>query len=178
MGKNTLTMAELLNFDNLRSVLEDYGRAVAEEYRQNLIKSDRLASERLFNSITTSVRTERGDFIVEMTLEDYWKYIEEDTRPHWPPASKLLEWIRVKPVIPRPDSQGRIPSQKSLAFLIGRRIAGKAPDGHGGYKPGGTTGSHDLRDAKREINAAWRERIEEALGHDLENYIRKVLVVG
>lgn len=168
-------MAELLRLDNLRSVLEEYGEAVAEEYRQNLIKSDRLASERLLNSIRTSVRVADREYIVEMTLEDYWKYVEEDTRPHWPPPSKLLEWIRVKPVLPRPDAKGRIPKPEQLAFLIGRRIAGKAPDGNGGFKPGGTKGSHDLRDAKRDVTAAWRRRLEEALGHDLEYYIIKVL---
>ena len=157
-------MAELLRLDNLRAVLEEYGEAVAEEYRQNLIKSDRLASERLLRSIRTSVRVADHEYIVEMTLEDYWKYVEEDTRPHWPPPDKLLQWIRVKPVIPHPDAKGRIPKPEQLAFLIGRKISRF-----------GTKGSHDLRDAKRDVTAAWRKRLEEALGHDLLFYIVKVL---
>lgn len=157
-------MAELLRLDNLRAVLEEYGEAVAEEYRQNLIKSDRLASERLLRSIRTSVRVADHEYIVEMTLEDYWKYVEEDTRPHWPPPDKLLQWIRVKPVIPRPDAKGRIPKPEQLAFLIGRKISRF-----------GTKGSHDLRDAKRDVTDAWRKRLEEALGHDLQFYIVKVL---
>lgn len=157
-------MAELLRLDNLRAVLEEYGEAVAEEYRQNLIKSDRLASERLLRSIRTSFRVADHEYIVEMTLEDYWKYVEEDTRPHWPPPDKLLQWIRVKPVIPRPDAKGRIPKPEQLAFLIGRKISRF-----------GTKGSHDLRDAKRDVTVAWRKRLEEALGHDLQFYIVKVL---
>lgn len=166
---------ELLNLDTLRAVLEEYGRAVADEYKQNLIKSDRLASERLLNSISTRVRTDGGDFVVEMTLEDYWKYVEYDTKPHWPPPDKLVQWIRVKPVIPRPDSRGRIPRPEQLAFLIGRWIAGRSPYQLAHGLPGGTKGSHDLRDAKRDVTAAWRERIENALQHDMYNYIRKVL---
>ena len=101
---------------------------------------------------------------VQLTLQDYWKYIEDGTRPHFPPLDRILEWIRVKPVIPRPDDKGRIPTPQQLAYLIGRKINEE-----------GTEGSKDLHDALEVINAEYRERIAAALGHDMQNYIRKIV---
>jgi len=169
-------MADLINFDNLRAVLEDYGRAVAARYKENLVRDGRPASGALERSITTRVRTERGEFIVEMDLENYWKYIEYgtpgrspeakmfDPTRKFPPVNKLLDWVRIKPVIPRPDDKGKIPTPEQLA----RQIAGKIF----WY---GTEGKPSLGDAMRDVTEEWRERIQEALGHDLEYYIRKVL---
>ena len=79
--------------------------------------------------------------------------------------NKLLEWVQIKPVIPRPDANGRIPSQKSLAFLIGRAI-----------NEHGTTGSHDLEKTKDGVIPWYKQRIAAALGHDMEHYIRKIVV--
>lgn len=167
---------DLIKLDNLLAVLEEYGQAVAEQYKLNLQRDNRPASGALERSINTRVRTERGEFIVEMDLESYWKYIEYGTggrSPNakiynptrkFPPVSKLLEWIRVKPVLPRPDASGKIPTPEKLA----RQIAGKI------YWYG-TEGKPSLQDAMTDTTEAWRERIQEALGHDLENYIRVVL---
>lgn len=169
-------MADIINLDNLRAVLEDYGRAVAQRYKENLVRDGRPASGALERSITTRVRTDRGEFIVEMDLEEYWKYIEfgtggrspsakiYDPGRKFPPVNKLLEWVRVKPVIPRPGGDGKIPTPEQLA----RRIAGKIF----WY---GTSGKPSLTDAMRDVTDEWRERIQEALGRDLGNYIRKVL---
>jgi hypothetical protein len=114
---------------------------------------------------------------VTMTLNDYWKYIENDTKPHWPPFNKILEWVQIKPVIPRPDeTTGSKPSERSLAYPIGRAMAGESPNQAKLKNPhGGTTGTHDLEQAKDDIIPKYRDRIAAALGHDLEFYIRKVI---
>lgn len=162
----------LIDLTNLRAVLEDYGRAVAEQYKANLKRDGRPASHQLERSIVTRVVTEGGDFVVKMDLEEYWKYIEYgtagwftgNTSRKFPPVDAILKWIEVKPVIPRPDAKGRIPSPRSLAFLIGRKI-----------QQFGTKGRADLTEAKMDVTEQWRERIEAALQHDMYNYIRKVL---
>jgi hypothetical protein len=166
---------DLLTFENTLAVLAEYGEAVAAAYKDNLRRDGRPASHALEQSITTFVTTDHGDFVVKMNLNDYWKYIEYGTKGWFtgntsrkmPPVSTILKWIEIKPVIPRPDSKGRIPSPQSLAFLIARKI-----------RNFGTKGRADLTEAKMTTEAAWRERIEAALGHDLEHYIRKVLVVN
>lgn len=153
----------------LRAVLTEYGNALRNAYQDNLIRSDHIATGGLLNSI--EVRVEGPDnnlWSVVFNLAEWWKYVENGTRPHWPPPSALLQWIRAKPVIPRPDAKtGRLPSPESLAFLIGRRIAGKSPDGHGGFKPGGTKGTHDLERAEQDLLGSFMPRIAEALQLDL-----------
>lgn len=163
---------ELLNLDELRAVLEEYGRAVRQEYIDNLKRDGRPASGKLIDSITTRVVAGDKEWEVRMSLEDYWKYIEYGTRGWYtgntsrkmPPVSAILKWIEVKPVIPRPDAKGRIPSPQSLAYLIGRKI-----------RDFGTKGRADLTEAKMNITEQYRERIAAALGHDMVNYIRKVM---
>lgn len=150
----------LITFANVRRVLEEFGVEVRNLYQDNLVRSDALASGALLNTAESRVVVDGREFLVQLSLQDYWKYLEYGTRPHWPPTSALLRWIRVKPVVPRPDSRGRIPSEKSLAYLIGRKIARE-----------GTEGRHDLRDALQRVNAEFAGRLEEALRQDVGKWV-------
>jgi len=80
-------------------------------------------------------------FTISLELEEYWKYLENGTKPHWPPVNKILEWIKVKPVLPRADKNGKIPTENQLAFLISRKISKV-----------GTPATHLLRDTLSEFN--------------------------
>lgn len=155
---------ELIELNELRKVLEDFATDIRDRYKDVLANNDHIASRNLVDSIRTQVVVGESAYEVTMTLADYWKYIENDTRPHFPPPSAILKWIEVKPVIPRPDANGRIPTPKQLAFLISRKIARE-----------GTTGTHDLQQTKDNILPWYQERIEAALGHDMQNYIRKLV---
>lgn len=155
---------ELLELTELQQVLQDFAEDIRDRYRDVLAKNDHIASRKLVDSIKIQVEVGDNYYEVTMTLEDYWKYVEYDTKPHFPPPDAILKWIQIKPVIPRPDANGRIPTQKQLAFLIGRKIARE-----------GTTGTHDLEQTKEDILPWWREQISKALGHDIENYIRKLV---
>lgn len=165
-------MEQLIDFTELAKVLEDLATDIRENYKEHLRFNDRYTergvpsgySERLIDSVKTQVVAGDRAWEITMTLNDYWKWVEDDTRPHFPPVSKILEWVEIKPVIPRPDSRGRIPSPRSLAFLIGRSIAKY-----------GTKGSHDLEKTKDGVIPWYRERIAAALGRDMENYIRKIV---
>lgn len=165
-------MAQLIDFDELNAVLTEYGEAVKQQYIDNLKRDGRPASGDLIQSITTRVVTGDREWVVEMSLRDYWKYIEYGTRGWYtgntsrkfPPPSALLRWIQVKPVLPRPDAKGRIPSPKSLAYLIGRKI-----------RDFGTRGRADLTEAKMSVTEQFRPRIEAALARDMTTYIRRIL---
>ena len=159
-------MNELINLDNVMAVLEDYAIAVRNKYQDNLILHDRIASGGLLNSVEYRVVQDGQTFEVQLTLQDYWKYIEDGTRPHFPPLDRILEWIRVKPVIPRPDDKGRIPTPQQLAYLIGRKISRV-----------GTEGTHDLKDAIEVINARYRDKIVYAIGQDTQ-VLTKVILGG
>lgn len=160
---------ELMNLDNLRAVLEEYGRAVAEQYKSNLRRDGRPASGDLIQSITTRVVSGDREWEVQMSLKDYWKYIEYGTRGRltgnpsrkFPPVSAILRWIQVKPSFPSPAS---LPEQKSLAYLIGRKI-----------RDFGTKGRADLTEAKMTVTEQWRDRISAALGRDMAVYIERII---
>lgn len=165
-------MEQLIDFTELQQVLQDLANDIRDNYKEHLEFNNRYTekdpsgySERLIDSVKTQVVVGERAWEITMTLNDYWKYVEYDTRPHFPPISKILEWVKIKPVIPEPDAYGRIPSQKSLAFLIHRAI-GKH----------GTKGSHDLEKVKDGVIPWYKEKISQALGHDMENYIRKIIV--
>lgn len=143
---------ELMNGRELLQVLEEYGNALKEEYKKNLIKSDRLGTENLLNSVGYHVDHNGTKYEVFIDVLSYWKYVEYDTKPHFPNVEKLRTWIRVKPVLPRPMANGKLPTEKQLAFLIGRKIAQV-----------GTQGSHDLTNACEQINREYRPKIAEAL---------------
>ena len=157
-------MDELIKTDNLQKVLEEYAVAVRNLYQDRLILHDRIASGKLLNEIRAHVEYDGRVFEVQLDLWNYWRYIEMDTAPHWPPPSAILKWIQVKPVLPRPLANGKLPTPEHLAFLIGRKIA-----------VFGTKGIPDLTDSVEDMDRAFRERIADAMAEDMGSYIRKVL---
>lgn len=159
---------ELLNLSNLRSLLEEMARDVRDGYKEELERNGHYTTlgpdaRKLLNSIRTQVVVRDTAYEVTMTLEHYWKYLETGTRPHWPPPGPIARWIEFKPVIPRPDASGRLPSPKSLEYLIRRKISRV-----------GTEGTHDLEKTKDAVITAYRDKLEAALQRDLYDYILKV----
>lgn len=173
-GKNHIDM-ELLDLTELQKVLQDFATDIRDRYRDVLANNDHIASKKLFDSIKTQVVVGDNAYEVTMTLEDYWKYVEEGVKglsnpsspfknPGWKAFPHILKWVEVKPVIPRPGNNDKIPTPKQLAFLITRSIVTE-----------GTHAYHPLEKTKDDILPWWREQISQALGHDMENYIRKLV---
>ena len=164
---------ELIDLTELQQVLQDLANDIRDNYKEHLEFNDRYTelevpsgyTQKLIDSVKTQVVVGDQAYEVTMTLNDYWKYVEDDTKPHFPPPNKILEWVEIKPVIPRPLASGKIPSPKQLAFLIGRAISEH-----------GTKGSHDLQQVKDGVIPFYRDKIAAALGRDMENYIRKVVI--
>lgn len=162
-------MAEqLIDLSQVYAVLQDLAHDVQEGYKDTLRADGHyttLGSEvTLIDSVKTHVVLGDRYYEVTMDLNDYWKYLEDGTRPHWPPREAILNWVRIKPVIPRPDALGRTPSENQLAYLISRKISQV-----------GTKASHGLERTKDAVITAYRDRLAEALGHDVSNYIAKVM---
>ena len=153
----TSTLSE---FPRVYEVLERYAKEFIEQYRLNLVESGRPASGRLADSLTYKVDMGANVYAVDISLLDYWKYIESGTRPHWPPVSAIREWIKVKPVIPRPMANGKLPTESQLAFLIGRKISRV-----------GTEGINDFERANQEIFSRMEMSIAEAVTEDLQRQV-------
>lgn len=145
----------MIQFKNLEKALADYGKAIADQYKTNLEQSGRRASGELISSINSKVTVNGNTFEITLDLKDYYKYVEEGRGAGgFPPVNKILDWIRMKPILPYPDSNGKLPTENQLAFLIGRKIANE-----------GFEGSHDLEHTMEEVD--YETIIEEALDKDV-----------
>lgn len=153
-----------MEWKNLKEALETYGQVLEEQYREGIANTNAFASGRLFDSVHHIVTVEDHTIDLSLSLEDYWKYVEEGRKPgKFPPLDKIEEWIRIKPVAPYPDARGRVPSNSQLAFLIGRKIAEE-----------GTEGKHLLQNAI-DSTQDWMEIIEQAISKDIEIEIDEFL---
>lgn len=157
---------ELFNTTYLQLALGQLAEDVKAGYVDQLAKHDRHASGNLMSTVRAEVEVNGTRYAAVLYLQDYWKYVEEGTEPHWPPRQAILDWIKIKPVIPRPDNRGRIPTPEQLAFLISRKISRE-----------GTEGSHDLQTAEDAVIPMWEERLLDALQRDTLEYIRKITEV-
>lgn len=114
-----------LKFNNLQNALNIFINDFIDTYKQLLIRDGKKASGNLINSLKPmSITYSNNKMNATISIADYWKYVEYGRRPgKFPPVSKILNWIRIKPVLPRPINGAKPPTEPQLAFLISRKIA-------------------------------------------------------
>jgi hypothetical protein len=164
---------ELIEFKRTGEVLMRLAEEVRMGYIKNLVRSGHptyFGTGRLTDTITANVTVDGHSFSATLRMNKYWEYLEEGTGPargrdkYWPNSSAIAKWVEIKPVIPRPDSNKKIPTPKQLAFLISRKIHDK-----------GIKGTHDLERAKEEVIPHYYALIEEALTADIGDYLWKMI---
>ena len=151
-------MDKLIDLPHVQAVMEEMAIAIRNEYQDNLIRNDRIASGDLLNNIEYEIT--RGDFTytIYVKMKDYWYYVENGRKAgKMPPIDNILRWIRVKPVLPRPNAEGKLPTPQQLAFLIARKIGEE-----------GTEGTQDLRKATDTIWDTFEDRLYEAIDEDVD----------
>ena len=150
---------ETLELTKTRAVLEQYAEAWKNAYKAELIAEGKRATGNLIKTIEAKVVVEGEAMSAVLSVEDYYKYVENGRRKgaKQPPIDAILEWIKVKPVVPRENSaSGRVPTQRQLAYLIARSIKEK------GIPP-----THAMRDANEATFNAFETRLRKALEEDL-----------
>lgn len=151
-------MDKLIDLPHVQAVMEEMAIAIRNEYQDNLIRNDRIASGDLLNNIEYEIT--RGDFTytIYVKMKDYWYFVENGRKAgKMPPIDNILRWIRVKPVLPRPNAEGKLPTPQQLAFLIARKIGEE-----------GTEGTQDLRKATDTIWDTFEDRLYEAIDEDVD----------
>jgi hypothetical protein len=167
-------MDELIKFDNLKRVLEEFAVEVRNKYQDNLIENNRIAYGDLLNTVECKVKSGKNSYSVVLNLQEYWWYVENGRRSgKFPPIDNILKWIEWKPILPRPiqpkpNKNGKqpkpiLPTPKQLAFLIGRKIADE-----------GTEGTKDLTSAINDVYKVFRERIYSAISQDIDKVTIKL----
>lgn len=113
-----------LTFTNLEKAINDFVSDFVNTYKGLLIRDNKKATGDLIRSIKPiEIQFETNKYSGSISLANYWKYVEYGRRPgKFPPPNKILDWIKIKPVIPRPVN-GIKPTEKQLAFLISRKIS-------------------------------------------------------
>lgn len=152
-----------MEFRHLQEVLQRYGELLCTRYQSYVPEATgRLASTARFEVVYKDTTYEVG-----LWLQDYWKYVENGRKAgKFPPLSKIEEWIRVKPVIPRPNKNGTLPTEKQLAFLIGRKIANE-----------GIAPKNILQRTVDEVNDNMLMSIKMAIMEDIQEDFESVLVL-
>lgn len=151
-------MDKLIDLPHVQAVMEEMAIAIRNEYQDNLIRNDRIASGDLLNNIEYEIT--RGDFTytIYVKMKDYWCFVENGRKAgKWPPIDNILNWIKIKPVLPRPNAKGKLPTPQQLAFLIARKIGEE-----------GTEGTHDLRKATDTIWDTFEDKLYEAIDEDVD----------
>ena len=160
LKKNDLTQL----FPNLIEVLDAYGKTLVERYRQGLEDGDHIATGNLYRSVSSEVTLNGQSFIVEFKMPEYGEYLEQGTKPHFPPINAIEGWIRAKRIVPKRDQQGKLPTEKQLAFLIARKISEDGTERTGIYEK-----------ANELTYNEWNRLIDEAIAMDLNLNLEEIL---
>lgn len=151
-------MDKLIDLPHVQAVMEEMAIAIRNEYQDNLIRNDRIASGDLLNNIEYEITRDDFTVTIYVKMRDYWYYVENGRKAgKWPPIQNILDWIKIKPVLPRPNAEGKLPTPQQLAFLIARKIGEE-----------GTEGTQDLRKATDTIWDTFEDRLYEAIDEDVD----------
>ena len=114
------------DFKHTMKALNDFGNFIITNYKSQL-EAEQMNNGELYRTISYSVSTGTGGWVISVSLADYWKYVEYGRRPgKMPPVSAIENWIKVKQIIPHSmtlkSGKTVIPTPPQLPFLIARSI--------------------------------------------------------
>lgn len=150
------------DFRHTMKALNDFGQKIVDNYKAEL-EACNYQDGQLYRTLSYSVKMDNNSsWLISISLEEYWKYIEYGRRPgKMPPVSAIENWIKVKQILPRPitlkSGKSVVPTIPQLSFLIARKI------GRDGIRPRPFF-KQSFEDAKREF----LQKIEEAILADIK----------
>lgn len=110
-----------------KSYTDDIAKQLLSDYKAAIATHN--ASGNLLSSLTANVNFDDAKYEIVIEGPEYGIFLENGTRPHFPPVDKILEWVRIKPVLPRAGANGKLPTENQLAFLIARKISQVGTEG-------------------------------------------------
>ena len=116
-----------IDFKHTMKALTEFGQKIVDNYRVEL-EACNYQDGQLYRTLSYSVKMDNNSsWLISISLEEYWKYIEYGRRPgKMPPLDVIEKWINVRRIIPHSmtlkSGKTVIPSVKQLSFLIARSI--------------------------------------------------------
>ena len=87
-----------MNFDSIDAALDSLMNEFQYAYASKLIDTNHTASGNLALNQKHHFVFDGRSYRIYLELEDYWKYLEYGTQPHFNTVEKIAEWIGTKPV--------------------------------------------------------------------------------
>ena len=115
------------DFRHTMKALNDFGQKIVDNYRAEL-EACNYQDGQLYRTLSYSVKMgNNSSWLISISLEEYWKYIEYGRRPgKMPPLDVIEKWIDVKQIKPHSmtlkSGKTVIPTPPQLPFLIARSI--------------------------------------------------------
>ena len=168
----------IISWTNVTAALNAYAEEVQQLYTERLRAGDHVATQNLITHLEFIVNTGMTATSVELNLEDYWKYLEYGTKPHFPPIETadgkgILPWVKAKKILPD-NSNVKLPDNMPLdklyeqsAYMIAKGISKK-----------GTKAYHSLEEALNDINTRYEAILADAIEKDLDEGINGILISG
>lgn len=153
-----------MEYNNLNRILNEYAEEVINTYRLKLEQMGKNASHELERSLNYRIdETEEGISVILLSA-DHIEQVENGRLPtknmgDGTLMQKIEQWIIQKPVLPRPNKYGTLPTTKQLAYLISRKIHTE------GYH-----GTGLLKETVEEVYGRYEGKIYEALDQDVAEY--------
>ena len=115
------------NFTHTMKALTEFGQKIVDNYKAEL-EACGYQDGQLYRTLSYSVKMDNSSWLISISLEEYWKYIEAGRRAgaKMPPLDVIEKWIKVKQILPRPltlkSGKSVVPTIPQLSFLIARKI--------------------------------------------------------
>lgn len=119
----------MLEFNNLRSVVDDYGREYVEKLKEALVRDNRVASGNLVNSLSYEVEFDGEKITLWLNHIDYLRFPNTKRNPTVNAGDgrvrlKLLEWARLKGLTPKGNQ-----TLEQLSYALANKIHSQGYEG-------------------------------------------------
>lgn len=118
-----------IKWTRLHKVLEEYGNRFIQLAKDKMGMNKSYATGELADTMETVVEINDEYFKVSIKLQDYWYYLENGTKPHFPPLQAIKEWVEVKGITPE-ERNGYTPSIEQLPYMIQKSIGKYGTEAH------------------------------------------------
>jgi len=150
--------------ENLKLALDEIGSDIVADITKQLLDLDKNATGNLIKSIDYKVIDAANSVILEISSDNYLKYVDQGRRPgKQPPTAAIIPWVQARGIEFK-SKTGNIIPEKSTAFLIARSIGRK------GIKP-----THILKNTIDKIYKNKENLIAKAAVEDIKDLVDKII---
>jgi hypothetical protein len=155
-----------LNLESINKIIEDFAIKLVNDLRLSLknkgVSYGGGQESRLAASIKYKLTYPKDDLKMDVSMNEYWKWVDGGRGTGPVPSDKILPWVKKKGIARKFAQEKKMPfdkASKSLAFLISRKIA------KNGYKANHFF-TEVINDGRQEILA---QKIRQEYGKVIKN---------